>query len=92
MIGWRRRWETGTPWPIWPPRSSWSTTGGCRKLVIAAAWADAHSEVDHPDGGLLVERLVSIGPAWMPPVAEFAPQGLVGPFDTTSAVREGVDG
>ena len=23
---------------------------GCRKLVIAAAWADAHSEVDHPDG------------------------------------------
>ena len=30
---------------------------GCRKLVIAAAWADAHSEVDHrvarmPSSGL----------------------------------------
>jgi len=56
---------------------------GCRKLVIAAAWADAHSDVDHPDGGLLVERLVRIGPAGTPPVAEFAPQGLVGPFNTT---------
>ncbi len=56
---------------------------GCRKLVIAAAWADAHSDVDHPDGGLLVERLVSIGPAGTPPVAEFAPQGLVPPFGTT---------
>ena len=28
---------------------------GCRKLVVAAAWADAHSSGDHPDGGLLVE-------------------------------------
>ncbi|HYI59259.1 MAG TPA: hypothetical protein VEX66_13900, partial [Microlunatus sp.] len=56
---------------------------GCRKLVIAAAWADAHSEVDHPDGGLLVERLVSIGPAGTPAVAEFAAHGLVGPFGTT---------
>ncbi len=56
---------------------------GCRRLVIAAAWADAHSEVDHPDGGMLVERLVRIGPAGTPPVAEFAPQGLVGPFNTT---------
>jgi hypothetical protein len=56
---------------------------GCRKLVIAAAWADAHSDVDHPDGGMLVERLIRIGPAGTPPVAEFAPQGLVGPFGTT---------
>ena len=56
---------------------------GCRKLVIAAAWADANSEVDHLDGGLLVERLVSIGPAGTPAVAEFAPQGLVLPFGTT---------
>src|SRR4051812_42122919 len=58
---------------------------GCRKLVVAAAWADAHSEVDHPDGGLLVERLVSIWPAGTPRVAEFAPHGLVGPFGTSVA-------
>jgi hypothetical protein len=56
---------------------------GCRQLVIAAAWADAPSDVDHPDGGMLVERLVRIGPAGTPPMAEFAPQGLVGPFNTT---------
>ena len=43
---------------------------GCRKLVVAAAWADAHSEVDHPEGGVLVDRLVSIGPVGTPPVAE----------------------
>ena len=61
---------------------------GCRKLVVAAAWADAHSSVDHPDGGLLVERLVPIGPVGCPPVAEFAAQGLVGPFDaSTQSVR-----
>ena len=61
---------------------------GCQKLVVAAAWADAHSGVDHPDGGLLVERLVRIGPAGTPLVAEFAPQGLVGPFGTsTQSVR-----
>ena len=58
---------------------------GCRKLVMAAAWADAHSEVDHPEGGVLVERLVKIGPAGTPPVAEFAPEGLVGPFGTSIA-------
>ena len=61
-----------------------SRVAGCRKLVVAAAWADAHSNVDHPDGGVLVERLVSIGPVGCPPVAEFAPQGLVGPFDTST--------
>ena len=61
---------------------------GCRKLVVAAAWADAHSSVDHPDGGLLVERLVPIGPVGCPAVAEFAAQGLVGPFDaSTQSVR-----
>lgn len=62
---------------------------GCRKLVIAAAWADANSEVDHPDGGLLVERLVKIGPAGTPAVAEFAPHGLVCPFGTTIQSAKG---
>jgi hypothetical protein len=56
---------------------------GCRKLVLAAAVADAHSTVDHPEGGVLVERLIKIGPAGCPLVAEFAPQSLVSPFDTT---------
>ena len=65
-----------------------SRIAGCRKLVVAAAWADAHSSVDHPDGGLLVERLLPIGPVGCPPVAEFAAQGLVGPFDaSTQSVR-----
>ena len=58
---------------------------GCRKLIIAAAWADAHSDVDHPSGGVLVERLVTVGPVGTPPVAEFAPQGLIGPFGTSIA-------
>jgi len=57
---------------------------GCRKLLIAAAWADAHSSVDHPDGGLLVERLIQMGPVGTPPVAETAPAGLVGPFHTST--------
>lgn len=57
---------------------------GCHKLILAAAWADAHSSVDHPEGGPLVERLIPIGPAGCPPVAEFAAQGLVGPFDASS--------
>lgn len=65
-----------------------SRIAGCRKLVVAAAWADAHSNVDHPDGGVLVERLVPLGPVGCPAVAEFAPQGLVGPFDaSTQSVR-----
>lgn len=62
---------------------------GCRKLVVAAAWADAHSEVDHPEGGPAAERLVRIGPTGCPPVAEFAPQGLVGPFDTSTQSARG---
>lgn len=62
---------------------------GCRKLLAAAAWADAHSTVDHPDGGLLVERLVSMGPACTPPVAESAPAGLVGPFHTSTRGARG---
>ena len=33
---------------------------GCRKLRVAAAWADAHSDVDHPDGGMLVERAAAV--------------------------------
>ena len=65
-----------------------SRIAGCRKLLVAGAWADAHSSVDHPDGGLLVERLLPIGPVGCPPVAEFAAQGLVGPFDaSTQSVR-----
>ena len=56
---------------------------GCRKLVLAAAWADAHSSVDHPDGGPLVEQLVAIGPVGCPPVAETAAAGLVLPFQTS---------
>ena len=65
-----------------------SRVAGCHKLLVAAAWADAHSSVDHPDGGLLVERLVPIGPVGCPAVAEFAAQGLVGPFDaSTQSVR-----
>ncbi len=56
---------------------------GCRKLVLAAAWADAHSSVDHPDGGLLVEQLVALGPVGCPLVAETAAAGLVLPFQTS---------
>ena len=58
---------------------------GCRKLVVAAAWADADSEVDHPGGGVLVERLLSIGPVGTPLVAEFALEGLIGPYGTSTA-------
>ena len=31
---------------------------GCRKFRVAAASADAHSDVDHPDGGMVAERLL----------------------------------
>jgi hypothetical protein len=65
-----------------------SRMAGCRKLVVAAVWADAHSAVDHPEGGVLVERLVPLGPVGCPAVAEFAAQGLVGPYDASaSSVR-----
>jgi hypothetical protein len=30
------------------------TVAGCRRRVRAAAWADAHSSVDHADGGPLM--------------------------------------
>jgi hypothetical protein len=56
---------------------------GCRKLVLAAAWADAHSTVDHPDGGPLVEQLIPVGPVGCPLVAESAAAGLVLPFQTS---------
>ena len=70
-----------------------SRIAGCRKLLVAAAWADAHSSVDHPDGGMLVERLLPIGPVGCPAVAEFAAQGLVGPFDaSTQSVRSWMSG
>lgn len=53
--------------------------------MVAAAWADAHSEVDHPGGGALVEGLLGIGPVGTQPVAEFALEGLIGPYGTSTA-------
>ena len=34
---------------------------GCRKLRVAATWADAHSDVAHPDGGMRVPDLHAVG-------------------------------
>ncbi len=68
-----------------------SRIAGCRKLLVAAVWADAHSSVDHPDGGLLVERLVQLGPVGCPPVAEFAAQGPGGPVRRLHPVRPVLD-
>ena len=65
---------------------------GCRKLLIAAAWADANSEVDHPDGGLLVERLVSIGPAGTTGGGGVRAARVGRPVRHHHPVREGVDG
>ena len=60
---------------------------GCRKLVIAAAWADAHSAVEHPDGAagnpMRVERLVAMGPVGCPLVAETCPASLALAFQTS---------
>ena len=56
---------------------------GCRKLRLAAAWADAHSTVDHPDGGMLVERLLPFGPSGCPLVAEACTGSLAVAFRTS---------
>ena len=62
---------------------------GCRKLRVAAAWADAHSDVAHPDGGMLVERLVPFGPDGCPPVAETCTGSLALAFRTSTQSAKG---
>jgi hypothetical protein len=62
---------------------------GCRKLRVAAAWADAHSDVDHPAGGMLVERLLPFGPAGCPPVAETCTGSLALASRTSSQSAKG---
>ncbi len=62
---------------------------GCRKLRVAAAWADAHSDVDHPDGGMVVERLLPFGPAGCPPVAETCTGSLALAFRTSTQSAKG---
>lgn len=62
---------------------------GCRKLRVAAAWADAHSDVAHPDGGMLVERLLPFGPAGCPPVAETCTGSLALAFRTSTQSAKG---
>jgi hypothetical protein len=62
---------------------------GCRKLRVAAAWADAHSDVDHRDGGMLVERLLPFGPAGCPPVAETCTGSLALAFRTSTQSAKG---
>ena len=68
---------------------------GCRKLLIAAAWADAHSAVDdaEPLGGtaggeergpaMRVERMIAVGPVGCPLVAETCPAELAVVFQTS---------
>ena len=65
---------------------------GCQKLVVAAAWADVHSWVSGRDAGLDVagERLVAIGPAGCPEVAESAPAELALAFQTSIAGARGL--
>ena len=62
---------------------------GCRKLRVAAAWADVHSQVEHPDGGILTERLVPYGPVGCPPVAETCAAGLALAFHTSVQSAKG---
>jgi hypothetical protein len=62
---------------------------GCRKLRVAAAWADAHSQVAHPDGGMLTERLLPFGPVGCPPVAETCSAGLALAFHTSVQSAKG---
>ena len=62
---------------------------GCRKLRVAAAWADAHSDVAHPDGGMLVERVLPFGPAGCPPVAETCTGSLALAFRTSTQSAKG---
>jgi len=54
---------------------------GCRKLMLAAAWADCHGETTDPDqlsrsDSVLVDRLVRMGPLGTPLVAETCPSSL----------------
>jgi hypothetical protein len=54
---------------------------GCRKLRLAAAWADCHGETDDPElasvaSSVLVERFVRMGPLGTPLVAETCPSSL----------------
>ncbi|HEY5786492.1 MAG TPA: hypothetical protein VIT65_17120 [Microlunatus sp.] len=54
---------------------------GCRKLLLAVAWADCHGETDDPDAAcrstsVLVERFVRMGPLGTPLVAETCPSSL----------------
>lgn len=54
---------------------------GCRKLVLAAAWADCHGETSDSDrltarSSVLVERFVRMGPLGTPLVAETCPASL----------------
>ena len=60
---------------------------GCRKLLVAAAWADAHSAVEESEGAsadaMSTELLVAMGPVGCPPVAETSPAGLAVVFQTS---------
>ena len=62
---------------------------GCHKSRVAATWADAHSAVAHPDGGMLVERLLAFGPAGCPPVAETCTASLALAFRTSTQSAKG---
>ena len=64
---------------------------GCHKLRVAAAWADAHSAVDHPDGGMLTERLLPFGPAGCPLVAETCAASHGSRLPHVGPVGEGLD-
>lgn len=62
---------------------------GCRKLRLAAAWADAHAGVDDPEGGIAVEQLVAFGPADCPLVAETSVGSLATAFRTSTRSARG---
>ena len=53
---------------------------GCRKLRLAAAWADCHGDTGDPDQAarrsVLVDRLVRMGPLGTPLVTETCPSSL----------------
>ncbi len=54
---------------------------GCRKLLLAAAWADCHGETTDPErlgrsDSVLVDRFVRMGPLGTPLVAETCPASL----------------
>ena len=56
---------------------------------MAAAWADAHSAVEHPASGMLTERLMPFGPAGCPLVAETCPASLALAFHTSVQSAKG---